>query len=158
MIKIAREGDKWGALTCTYVGPTEVKEDEGGGITTTRRVNVYQFQCECGGELVVPKTEFRGKRMIQDCGCGRADATRKMMVSLSMPIGLRGQVREIADTNGSTFSQTASMLLRWGVERWKGGQKEYGKELDHKAGRVEKAVKQEKKQVEYGPDDGRFDW
>jgi hypothetical protein len=119
MLKTIYQGDKWAALTCTYAGMREMEQDMGGGTSITGPVYCYVLQCECGSEpLVIPRSQFRGKRAIKDCGCGAALYGSSSMMSFTTPVGVRGMIAAIADHEKTNLSQAVTMLVRWGIERW----------------------------------------
>lgn len=122
------EGDKWGALTCTYSG-MRTFEEEDGPVTIERKVWCYVLQCECGKEVVVPRWEFKGKRAVRDCGCGVAIQGGSMMVTVSVPRELQKRVLDMAVEDGVLVSHAWARLARWGLERREDEREQNGKKV-----------------------------
>lgn len=117
------EGDKWGALTCTYAGKVEIVRDVNGTEVAVKTA-CYVLKCECGNEVRIPKAEFRGKRNMTDCGCGLGIKGGRMMQAISVPKELQRQISEAAIQERMLVSHMWTQLARWGLERWKREQTE----------------------------------
>lgn len=117
MLRTLVEGEKWGALTCTYSGKLEVEIDEGGGSTWYGKVHSYVLKCSCGNEITIQREDFKGKQVVKDCGCGAAAGGAAVVVCISMPSELKLGLTKAAGKQGTSVSHLAATLISQGLSK-----------------------------------------
>lgn len=121
MLKQAVIGDKWGTLTCIDAGFEDREIDEGGGTYRTLKVYVYRLKCECGKTKTVLRSEFQGKRVVKDCGCGSASGGHSTPLNITVPSELRERLIEEKLKHKVTLSHMVVMLIEAGLNQGTNG-------------------------------------
>lgn len=129
---VVRVGDKWGTLECTHSGRIVFGEkalDENGKeyIANSWTVNGHVFKCVCGNEVQIEAKKFRGKRVMKDCGCGRASKGNRIVIAFSTDTWMQQRLQDISNMDQQTVSYTINTALREYFER-----RELGKIIDEK--------------------------
>jgi hypothetical protein len=105
-------GTRWGRLTA--VGMIEAwKEME------YEKVKELQMmlKCDCGKEITVWESEWKGKKRLRDCGCGLSTLDGVSVIKcVSLPVGIWQKLKVYADQNGLTVSKAYADLILKGVE------------------------------------------
>jgi hypothetical protein len=81
MAQKPRVGESWGALVL-YDKVYEMKTETDGAVTDTYRHTIWKFKCACGKKFDFDEDEFMGRRELQDCGCGIAAKSGKLVSSV----------------------------------------------------------------------------
>lgn len=119
---VVRPGDKWGALECIHSGRIvfgETALDENGReyVANSWTVNGHTFRCACGKEFQVEAKKFRGKRLVRDCGCGRASKGERVIIAFSTDTWIQTRARDFAAMDQQTVSYIINTALREYFER-----------------------------------------
>lgn len=114
---LVMQGDKWGALHCTYAGMREIEQTTGS--TYIRGdVFVYELECECGNKLTIPRSVFRGKRVIRDCGkCASNTGGKAVGMSFTLPRNVAERLEAYASKTKVNRSQALAELVRLGLKQ-----------------------------------------
>lgn len=124
-----REGERWGAVQ--FIGATAAKRTTvENGVASIKAQVRYRFQCDCLTVFEVWDGEWKGKRLVKDCGCGRGlqkDAT--VMQGFSLPVSIVQRLDAAVYKRGLNKSQ----LLRDLVILWLSGQEETEEKNNGKA-------------------------
>jgi hypothetical protein len=92
------------------------KIDCGGGVTDSWDETRVRLRCSCGGELAVWKSDWPGRRMVRDCGCGVALLDGRIVSAcVSMPLRVKLAVGKHARQRGTSFSRAVQDLVEAGL-------------------------------------------
>ncbi len=122
----ARSGDKWGLLECLEAGPQvfEVMDKDADGneyVSDSYTINAYRLRCHgCGNVVTIKAADFRGKRVMLDCGCGKAHVGKEGK-AVTMVASVRQETLERVETYAAkekvNFSQAVHRLLLEGLNK-----------------------------------------
>jgi hypothetical protein len=78
-----------------------------------RNTRAYELKCDCGNEITVPVYKFN--RQLVDCGCGAGAKELKIGVYISVKIGIKLKVMELARENGVSEADMYGILIEGGL-------------------------------------------
>lgn len=158
MIKSLVMGERWACLEVIKVD--RLNEDaEPYGPSTGK---FYRLKCMCGNEFPLDKRDYRGKRLLKDCGCGiNGREGSRVIMSLYVPLSTRERVFECATQMGYSTSIAAAEMMDCGYMTFVAmGKIEPGKHTVMGAGVEPKAEPEPERKAEPAQvwDDGSSEW
>src|SRR5678809_617709 len=109
--------DHWACVTVKAVEIQEYYEYDEYGTTAECTGLCYVLQCDCGKRWTCPVNAWKGKRAIQDCGCGKASTKdRKEALTLFMPATMADKARMTAQARGISLSQWVRDQIQRGID------------------------------------------
>lgn len=101
-------GCRWGQLHCV-AQESELKSvgnaQDGYRQCTALR---YTVQCACGKQFQIWASEFPGKRLMRDCGCGLGNA-QTVSMRIGMPLDVIEIIRLYRAEEGNTMSSNVAI-------------------------------------------------
>lgn len=112
------DGSKWAAVK--FLGyETRIVTETSPGISETYTARLMAFVCQCGKVWEIPARDWKGKRALQDCGCGAGKAQRKAILSVYVPVKLLDVLDECArGLTAGNRSEAVTALLQAGINKW----------------------------------------
>ena len=109
-------GAKWGHLKCQEVKSGFLTAGNATDGFRSRLAVTYELLCSCGKQISVRATQFPGKRLMRDCGCGVADEDyRSVNIKASVPLRIYDMVRAYVDVEGGmTMGHAITKLIEMG--------------------------------------------
>jgi len=128
--KLLGEGEQWARMRVVRIGWVKHKvtcEDEiGRKVERIKTIMQYDLECECGRRKRVLQHAFKGKRKVQDCGCGLAEFDHPTSeLTVGLPERLFRRVRVYANEDRISISRVICRLAEdygepWDWRRWNG--------------------------------------
>jgi hypothetical protein len=78
----------------------------------------YLLKCDCGKRFECLAKSWPGKRVIQDCGCGRAAQTEpKAQILLCLPSSMAAKAKQAARKSNMNLSQWTRDQIQRGIDK-----------------------------------------
>jgi hypothetical protein len=100
-------GLRWGRLEATSFGVEDRDiEIRPGWVETYKDAVYYVLKCDCGNEVRIWERDWKGKRVLRDCGCGMSVLDgMNTTICVSMPARTYQEIKTYARKNSLTVSK-----------------------------------------------------